>query len=249
MNLGKIALPAVSIGVTLATVVACGGNDTKDSTAGSSTASSSASASSTSTAPPPPPTVNADALPKILPTLDELKTIMNNPGLIAGPNSTGVEAPNPSEQSYDPADCASSFTAAAPPAYDGSGYKTLLGFSQAQSPTPSVMLGESVALFDTAAAAQTALANYLEQWRRCAGKQFTWTVWQQKQKSAWTLGAPEDAGGGVTSLQNTNPGSPVSVTRAIAAKNNVLVDVQIMGSNLADQNVSIAKRILDRIPG
>jgi hypothetical protein len=39
------------------------------------------------------------------------------------------------------------------------------------------------------------------------------------------------------------------VTRAIAAKNNVLVDVQIMGSALSDQDVSIATRILDRIQG
>ena len=41
----------------------------------------------------------------------------------------------------------------------------------------------------------------------------------------------------------------LDLIRAIAAKNNVLVDVQIMGSNLAEQNVEIAKRILARIPG
>ncbi len=50
-------------------------------------------------------------------------------------------------------------------------------------------------------------------------------------------------------MRNVNPDSPVAVTRAIAAKNNVLVDVQIMGSDLAEQNVTIAQRILERIPG
>jgi hypothetical protein len=110
------------------------------------------------------------------------------------------------------------------------------------------MLGESVVTFDSAAAAQRALANYVEQWRRCANTQFVWKMITQGQQAAFTLGEPVDAGGGVTSLRNVNDNSPVSVTRAIAAKNNVLVDVQIMGSNLAEQNVTIANRILEKIP-
>ncbi len=184
----------------------------------------------------------------LLPSLDELKTIMDNPELIAGPNSTGVAAPDPKEQVYEPAGCASSFSAGSPPAFEGTGWRGFFGASQAQSPTPSVMLGESVVTFDNAAAARKALANYVEQWRRCADTLFTWKFISQGQQSQWTLGQPVDAGGGVTSLRNVNPNSPVTVTRAIAAKNNVLVDVQIMGSALAEQNVTIAKRILERIP-
>jgi hypothetical protein len=106
-----------------------------------------------------------------------------------------------------------------------------------------------VVTFDDAAAAQKALANYVEQWRRCADTRFTWKVISQGQQSEWTLGQPVDAGGGVTSLRNVNDNSPVTVTRAVAAKNNVLVDVQIMGSGLAEQNITIANRILERIPG
>jgi hypothetical protein len=184
----------------------------------------------------------------LLPNLDELKTIMDNPELIAGPNSTGVAVPDPKEQVYEPANCASSFSAGAPPAYEGTRWRGFFGASQAQSPTPSVMLGESVVTFDDAAAAQKALANYVDQWRRCADTRFTWKFISQGQQAEFTLGEPIDAGGGVTSLRNVNPNSPVTVTRAIAAKNNVLVDVQIMGSGLAEQNVTIAKRILERIP-
>ena len=174
---------------------------------------------------------------------------MDNPELIAGPDSTGVAEPDPSQQVYEPADCASSFSAGAPPAYEGTGWRGFFGASQAQSPTPSVMLGESVVTFDDAAAAQKALTHYVEQWRRCANKQFTWKIIAQGQQAAFTLGEPVDAGDGVTSLRNVNPDSPVTVTRAIAVKNNVLVDVQIMGSDLAEQNVTIAQRILERIPG
>jgi hypothetical protein len=154
-----------------------------------------------------------------------------------------VAAPDPRQQIYEPAGCASSFGAGAPPAFEGTGWRGFHGAGQQQSPTPSVVLGESVVTFDDAAAAQKALANYVEQWRRCADTRFTWKVVSQGRQSEWTLG------GGVTSLRNVNDNSPVAVTRAIAAKNNVLVDVQIMGSGLTEQNITIAKRILERIPG
>lgn len=228
-------------------LAACGGES--EPATGNSTPE--AAETSTSSTPPPPPTtapVTAAQLPGLLPTLDELKTITNNQQLIEGPNSTGVAEPDPSQQVYEPANCASSFSAGAPPAYEGTGYRKFHGASQAQSPTPSLMLGESVVTFDTAEAAQRALANYVEQWRRCANTQFVWKMIQQGQQAAFTLGEPIDAGGGVTSLRNVNDNSPVTVTRAIAAKNNVLVDVQLMGSNLAEQNVTIANRILEKIP-
>jgi eukaryotic-like serine/threonine-protein kinase len=61
--------------------------------------------------------------------------------------------------------------------------------------------------------------------------------------SMWTLGAPEDAGGGVTTLRSINDASPVSVTRAIGTKDNVLVDIWIPGSGLTNQAATIAKRI------
>lgn len=242
----RVAL-ALSSAAVLAVGTACGG----ESAAPTEESTAEASATSTSSTPPPPPTpapVAAAKLPELLPSLEELKTIMDNPQLIEGPNSTGVAVPDPSQQVYEPENCASSFSGGAPPAYEGTGYRKFHGASQVQSPTPSLMLGESVVTFDSAAAAQRALANYVEQWRRCANKQFVWKMIVQGQQAAFTLGEPVDAGGGVTSLRNVNDNSPVAVTRAIAAKNNVLVDVQIMGSNLAEQNVTIANRILEKIP-
>jgi hypothetical protein len=238
---------ALSSAALLAVGTACG-----DSSEASSAKSSTAATTTTSTPPPPPPgppPVGADALPGLLPSLEELKTIMNNQELVAGPNATGVAEPDPREQVYEPAGCASSFTAGSPSAFNGTGYRGFLGASQAQSPTPSLMLGESVVTFDSPEAAKRALAKYLEQWRRCANTPFTWKFISQGRQAQWTLGEPIDAGGGITSLRNVNPDSPVTVTRAIAAKNNVLVDVQIMGSGLAEQNITIAKRILERIPG
>lgn len=234
-----------------AALTACGTTDTSGDSAGaaSTTPSPSPSPTTTTTTTPQPPPVDKAALPGLLPSLDELKTITGNPSLITGPVFNAVETPNPGEQTFEPADCVSSFNAGAPPAYQNSGYLAFHGASQAQSPTPSLMLGEAVATFHTAEAAQKALAAYIEQWRRCATKRFTWNFVSQGQQSQWTLGQPVDAGGGVTSLRNVNDNSPVTVTRAIAAKNNVLVDVQIMGSGLTEQNITIANRILERIPG
>jgi hypothetical protein len=62
------------------------------------------------------------------------------------------------------------------------------------------------------------------------------------------LGAPVDAGGGITSLVNTADGSPAKFTRAIAAKANVLIDNQVGGLDVTDQNVALTQRILERIP-
>lgn len=245
-TLVALALPSAAL---LVVGTACAGTSEAPSTDASTPAASATTTAATTPPPPPaPPPVGAAALPGLLPSLDEVKTIMNNQALIAGPNSTGVAEPNPDEHVYEPAGCASSFTAGSPSAFEGTGWRGFLGASQVQSPTPSVMLGESVVTFETAAAAKKALAKYVEQWRRCANTRFTWKLISQGQQTEWTLGEPVDAGGGVTSLRNVNPDSPVTVTRAIAAKNNVLVDVQIMGSALAEQNVTIARRILERIP-
>ncbi len=237
---------AVSSAALLSAGTACAGG----SEAPATDASSPDQPTTGSTTPPPPPVPSVDAadLPALLPSLDEVKKIMENPALVAGPNSTGVAEPDPREQVYEPADCAGSFISGSPSVYDGTGWRGFLGNSQAQSPTPSVMLGEAVVTFDDAAAAQRALTEYVEQWRRCANTRFTWKFISQGQQAQWTLGEPVDAGGGVTSLRNVNPDSPVTITRAIAAKNNVLVDVQIMGSGLAEQNVTLARSILDRIP-
>jgi hypothetical protein len=234
---------------TAALLAGCAATSESPAPEASTPAASSTTTATTPPPPPSPPPVTAAGLAGLLPSLDELKTIMDNPALIAGPNSNGVAAPDPRQQIYEPAGCASSFGAGAPPAFEGTGWRGFHGAGQQQSPTPSVVLGESVVTFDDAAAAQKALANYVEQWRRCADTRFTWKVVSQGQQSEWTLGRPVDAGGGVTSLRNVNDNSPVAVTRAIAAKNNVLVDVQIMGSGLTEQNITIAKRILERIPG
>src|SRR5262249_2522121 len=102
-------------------LAACGG-ESEAPTDTSPPEAAQSSETSTSSTPPPPPTpapVTAAQLPGLLPTLDELKTITDNPQLIEGPNSTGVAEPDPSQQVYEPANCASSFSAGAPPAYEG----------------------------------------------------------------------------------------------------------------------------------
>ncbi len=145
----------VALALSAAALLAgCAGTSEAPSTDASTPAESATTTSTTPPPPPAPPPVTANSARSLLPSLDELKTIMDNPELIAGPDSTGVAEPDPSQQVYEPADCASSFSAGAPPAYEGTGWRGFFGASQAQSPTPSVMLGESVVTFDDAAAAQ-----------------------------------------------------------------------------------------------
>ncbi|OBF27663.1 hypothetical protein A5727_25965 [Mycobacterium sp. ACS4331] len=202
----------------------------------------------TATRPPAHTTVRTAALPPLLLGLEEIKEITGNTGLVDAGVTTRVEAPPATVATFDPPECMSSFGAHLPPAYENSGYVSVYAKNHMQQPTPSMQVAEGVTDFADPAAAQRALTGYVDLWRGCAGKRFQWTHVAQGEFSMWTLGAPEDAGDGVTTLRSNNDASPVSVTRAVAAKNNVLVDVWIIGSAVSGEAATIAKRIVARIP-
>lgn len=218
-------------------------------TATSAPASTPAPTTTTTPKPPPPPKVDAAGLPALVIGLDEIKTLTKNPDLADGGASHTIEGPPPSVARFEPPECMSSFGPQLPVAYQDSGYRAVLANTLVQQPRPSMQVAQGLATFDDAAAAQKALANYIELWRKCAGRTFNWITVADGQVATFTLGAPEDGGDGVTALRSINPGSPVSSTRAIAARNNVLVDIWILGSAVSDEATTIAKRILARIPG
>ncbi|ORV31191.1 hypothetical protein AWB99_12295 [Mycolicibacterium confluentis] len=202
----------------------------------------------TTTTPPAPKTVSTAGLPPLLLSLEEIKEITGNAGLVDAGVTTRVEAPPANVATFDPPECMSSFGAHLPPAYENSGYVSVYAKNHMQQPTPSMQVAEGVADFPDPAAAQRAVTAYVDLWRGCAGKRFQWTHVPQGEFSMWTLGAPEDAGDGVSTLRSNNDASPVSVTRAVATKNNVLVDVWIIGSAVSGEAATIAKRIVARIP-
>jgi eukaryotic-like serine/threonine-protein kinase len=233
--------------ITLAVVALVVWAVTGNGPSGSSTAGTSAAPAPTTTAPPPPPTVDAAGMAGLLLSLDEVKAFLGDPNMVSDKTYTDVEPPTPEQGSFDPVDCIGSFAGGVPGPYEGSNYRKYLATTQMDSRS-GLQVGQSVAIFHNAAAAQKALANYVEYWRRCGNTQGVWTIPGQVQTGV-NLGAPVDAGGGITTLLITFDKLTATFGRAIAAKANVLIDNQVGALEITDQHVGLTQRILERIPG
>jgi hypothetical protein len=108
---------------------------------------------------------------------------------------------------------------------------------------------QAVTTFDDDAAAQRALAGYLAQWTRCAGTILT-RHFGQGGTAAIALGTPQGASDGITTMVNHQIRNQRPFFRAIAAKGNVLVDIQDSGgAEVPGQAADVMQRILARIPG
>lgn len=201
--------------------------------------------SSTTTTTTPPPRIEPAGLEALVLPLDEIRAITNNPAL--APEAT-YTAPTTSDNSrYDPPECVVSMFTGATEIYQGLGYRGFYAVTAAD-PGVNTHVAQTVAVFDDAAAAQNALAAYQQRWRDCAGKRLKWTWVADGDTTMFTLGSPQPAPGPMTVMTNTNDGTGTLITRALTAKANVLVDIEVLG-NGADQNQTITNRIMQKIPG
>ncbi|OBI02865.1 nuclease PIN [Mycobacterium sp. E2462] len=204
---------------------------------------------------PPPPAVAPDAVGTLLPTPDALKNLVNDDNLEAGPtwNKPGRSA---QDGSIDRPECWSSVAAGAPDAYDGgavAGYHAA-EFVDTRSMLKSTHVIAGVAAFGDPASAQAQLSRLLAGWRQCGGTTVTVTT-PSGQPIPMSVGEPSDAGGGVTTLDLTPKDRQVRVARAVAAKANVVVDVNVSASGTTDGQAprlaaaGVAKYVLAKIPG
>lgn len=239
MALGVVAL------IAWATVTAPAGTRT----------AAPAQPSPSETATPSPPAVAPDTVATLLPTLEALKNLANDDNLEAGPtwNRPGRSA---QDGSIDRPECWSSIAAGSPDAYDGgavAGYHAA-EFIDTHSMLKSTQVIQAVAAFGDPAAAQAQLSRLLAGWRQCGGTTVTVTT-PSGQPIPISVGTPADAGGDVTTLDLTPKERQVRIARAVAAKANVVVDVNVSVSGTTDGEAarlaaaSIAKYVLGKIPG
>jgi hypothetical protein len=241
--------------VAVAVWTVTGGNPTAPATVASPTTSTTATATSTSTTttppapPPPPPTLDGTALPGLLLSLDEMKALTGDSGLTVASTDTDVSLPAANESTYEPVDCIGSFLAGTPPPYQAANYRRFYATTQ-QNEATLLQVVQAVATFDDAAAAQRALTGYVAQWTRCADTTLTRHFSQAGGTAAIALGGPQDGGDGITTMVNHQIRNQRPFFRSIAAKGNVLVDIQDSGGpEVPGQAADVAKRILARIPG
>jgi hypothetical protein len=220
-----------------------------------STSSHRAAPGSSIPAGPPPPTVPPETIATLLPGLDALRNITGDANLDVGPtwNAPGRTA---EDGSIDRPECWESIAAGSPDAYTPgalAGYHAG-EFTDTRSMLKSTQVIQGVAAFRDPPAAQSQLATLLSGWHQCGGTTVTVSA-PGGQPIPMSVSAPADAGNGITTLDLTPKGIQVRSARAIAAKANVVIDLNVSASGTTDSEppraaaVSIANYILGKIPG
>lgn len=219
------------------------------------TAGPASTTTSTTPEAPPPPTVVPDNIITLLPGLDALKEITLDENLQAG-KTWDRPVKSDKDAGIDRADCWESVTPGAPEAYTLNAVLRYHAaeFDDSRSFLKSVQVMQAVTAFGDPPAAQSQLAKLLDGWRQCGGS--TVTVTDRTGPSyPLSLSAPADAGNGITTMDLVPKGLKVRFVRALAAKANVVIDLEVthLGTTDADAPrqtvVSIANYILNKIPG
>jgi hypothetical protein len=219
------------------------------STTAAPTTTSAAAKPSALPPPPPAPTVTAAALQGIVIPLPELRTLIGDPGQTpVGSNETIGLPPKDQGGDFGDMSCVASFYDGTPNAYDGTNWRNVYSTASVNNQTGQ-QVGQSVVRFDDAAAAQDTLRGYQEKWRACGGKSTQWTL-PNGMATTISYGAPQDAGGGITTVTDTVAGTRPGLVyvRVIAAKANIVVDNTIVGAGMGDMPIKVTQAILDRIP-
>ena len=219
------------------------------------TAAPASSTTATTTEAPPPPTVAPDAIITLLPGLDALKKITVDENLEAG-ETWDHPVKSDKDASIDRPECWESVTPGAPEAYTINAILRYHAaeFDDTRSFLKSIQVMQAVTAFGDPPAAQSQLAKLLDGWRQCGGSTVNVTA-RGGASYPLSLSTPADAGNGVTTMDLTPKGLKVHFARALAAKANVVIDLEVthLGSTDADAPrqtaVSIANYILNKIPG
>ena len=185
-------------------------------------------------------------LPGLLLSLDEMKQLLKFEDMaiedtLTRPDARGI---------YEPASCVGAVFSSMAGSYDGSGYRDFYELRESDVTGGGLphWVDQSVATFDNNSAARDFVADQATQWRRCAGRKFKYayprpTDWQESYRIGDTIDS-----GCVTMISNvTASDKRYTDIHALAAKSNVVVDLQFTGFDLTDEPAIAINQILDRI--
>jgi PknH-like extracellular domain len=188
----------------------------------------------------------AHGLPALLLSLDEMKQLLKFEDLAIEDTLTRPEA----RGIYQPASCVGAVFSSMAGSYDGSGYRDFYEVRQSDVTGGGLphWVDQSAATFDNDAAAKDFVATQVTQWRKCSGRQFEYAYpLPTDRQDSYRIGDTIDSGC-VTMISNVTTGDKhYTDIRALAAKSNVVVDLQFTGFDLTDEPATAINRILDRI--
>ncbi len=203
---------------------------------------------------PNTPLVTPTDLPQLLLTIDDVKAIMDTPKLTQTMGTPPLR-PRPDsppgapsgEATTNPPECVGAVLNGIDTVYASSGAQ---GFQQAgfADPSTGTFVGESVFALANADSAQRFVSKMVDQWRGCAGKRVTFSTPGQPTLN-WTVGTVTTLGDRITLNNVIAAARSEPQVRIVAAKNNVIVDLNVFSRTLADQPAIIADQILAKVPG
>jgi hypothetical protein len=180
-------------------------------------------------------TVDKSALPSLLLTTDEAKSIM-------GPDLTAVDVVDHMDDAADPSQpCSWLDGTAIKQMYDGSGYTAVADQALSASDPKPMWLGQTVVAFDTADQASDLVKSFEGKWKNCAGKTVTVTVSDEQRR--WTFGDASRSGSQLTQKATLEGGNGYSCQHVLRALSNVVIEVNVCHGQVGDESNRIAEKI------
>jgi eukaryotic-like serine/threonine-protein kinase len=193
-----------------------------------------------------PTTPTTRGLPALLLSLDEMKQLLKFSGMATQDTWTRPDA----RGVFDPADCVGAVFSSMAGSYHDSGYRDFYEVRQQDATVGRIphWVDQGVAAFGNDSAAKDFVDKQVAQWRQCAGRQFAYSYPRPDDvQDSYRIGDPIDSGC-VTMISNVTSGDRrYTDIRALAAKSNIVVDLQFTGFDLTNEPMTAMNRILDRI--
>jgi serine/threonine protein kinase len=195
---------------------------------------------------PEQPLVTGAQLPKLLLSMDEVKHAVNAPHLAKVNDRKAFISTE--GLTVTPPECLSALFASTAQEYpNGVMYGIFSRAITGEGQDGMVLFNETMSTFENMTSATSLVSRVFGAWRGCAGKSVTMTG--QDNTVTLDVGQPV-ANGTVMTLHNLMRGSlpGFSTDRAIAAKANVVIDLDAQGFNMGDDLKTLADQILARVP-
>jgi eukaryotic-like serine/threonine-protein kinase len=193
-----------------------------------------------------PATGTVRGLPALLLSLDEMTQLLKFSNMATEDTWTH---PDP-HGIFEPASCVGAVFSSMAGSYADSGYRDFYEVRQADVSGGGRQhwVDQGAATFENEAAAKSFVAKQVAQWRQCAGRQFRYAYPQPDDwQDAYRVGNTIDSGC-VTIISNVIMGDKrYTDIRELAAKSNIVVDLQFTGFDLTDEPAIAINKILDRI--
>lgn len=209
------------------------------------TASAPSSQPSAVASPPPPavPLVPDEALPSLLLDTPTVNAIMGTHDLAVNPKLTTTKL---YIDTTDKPECGGVWANANKTVYSGSAWQSVQTQYLVEPDNPRHEVYQSVVSFPTAQTASDFVAKEGKRWPACNGTSIT-TTNADTPAQTWWIATVSQQGELLTSIANREGARGLSCQHALTARNNVVVDVEACGWDVAQQGTTIAQRIAEHI--